>query len=49
MDEAPAAQAPAGRRRHGSGVPVTVRSAGRVPEPPLRAGPVLSGDWGWPW
>jgi curved DNA-binding protein CbpA len=38
--EGPAAQAPAGRSRPGSGVPVTVRRAGRVPEPPLRAGPV---------
>ena len=36
--EGPAAQASAGRSRPGSGVPVTVRSAGRVPEPPLRAG-----------
>jgi curved DNA-binding protein CbpA len=34
------AEAPAGRSRHGSGVPVTVRPAGRGPEPPLRAGPV---------
>ena len=37
--EGPPAQAPAGRSRPGSGVPVTVRRAGRVPEPPLRAGP----------
>jgi curved DNA-binding protein CbpA len=37
--EDPAAEAPAGQR-HSSGVPVAVRSAGRVPEPPLRAGPV---------
>ena len=29
-----------GRRPRGSGVPVVVRRAGRVPEPPLRAGPV---------
>jgi curved DNA-binding protein CbpA len=29
-----------GRRPPGSGVPVVVRRAGRVPEPPLRAGPV---------
>jgi curved DNA-binding protein CbpA len=35
----PPAGTPA-RRPHGSGVPVTVRQAGRVPEPPLRAGPV---------
>ena len=35
----PPAGAPAGRSRPGSGVPVTVRLAGRVPEPPLRAGP----------
>jgi curved DNA-binding protein CbpA len=34
------AEAPAGRSRRGSGVPVTVRLAGRLPEPPLRAGPV---------
>lgn len=38
--EGPPAQAPAGWSRPGSGVPVTVRRAGRVPEPPLRAGPV---------
>ena len=38
--EGPAAEAPAGRSRPGSGVPVTVRPARRVPEPPLRAGPV---------
>ncbi len=38
--EGPAAEAPGGRSRPGSGVPVTVRQAGRVPEPPLRAGPV---------
>jgi curved DNA-binding protein CbpA len=37
--EGPAAGAP-GRRPDGSGVPVAVRRAGRVPEPPLRAGPV---------
>jgi curved DNA-binding protein CbpA len=30
----------AGKRSHGNSVPVTVRHAGRVPEPPLRAGPV---------
>ncbi len=36
----PPAAAPAGRSRHRSGVPVTVSRAGRVPEPPLRAGPV---------
>ena len=29
-----------GRRPRGSGVPVVVRRAGRVPEPPLRVGPV---------
>jgi curved DNA-binding protein CbpA len=29
-----------GRRPPSSGVPVVVRRAGRVPEPPLRAGPV---------
>src|SRR5580698_9078671 len=34
------AEASAGRSRRGSGVQVTVRLAGRVPEPPLRAGPV---------
>ena len=39
VPEGPAAGAPA-RWRHGSGVPVAVRPAGRVPEPPLRAGPV---------
>jgi curved DNA-binding protein CbpA len=38
--ERPAAGPPARRPRYGSGVPVTVRPAGRVPEPPLRAGPV---------
>jgi DnaJ domain len=38
--EGPAAEARARRPRHGTGVPVTVRPAGRVPEPPLRAGPV---------
>jgi curved DNA-binding protein CbpA len=37
--EGPAAGAPAGWR-HGPGVPVAVRLAGRVPEPALRAGPV---------
>ena len=37
--ETPAAGAPASRPR-GNSVPVTVRRAGRVPEPPLRAGPV---------
>ena len=37
--EGPAAGVP-GRRPGGSGVPVVVRRAGRVPEPPLRAGPV---------
>jgi hypothetical protein len=37
--EGPAAGAPA-RRPHGNSVPVVVRRAGRVPEPPLRAGPV---------
>jgi curved DNA-binding protein CbpA len=37
--EGPAAGPPA-RSERGSGVPVTVRRAGRVPEPPLRAGPV---------
>ncbi len=37
--EGPAAGAPA-RWSRGSGVPVVVRRAGRVPEPPLRAGPV---------
>jgi curved DNA-binding protein CbpA len=37
--EGPAAGAP-GRWPHGSGVPVVVRRAGRVAEPPLRAGPV---------
>jgi curved DNA-binding protein CbpA len=37
--EGPAAGAP-GRWLHGSDVPVVVRRAGRVPEPPLRAGPV---------
>jgi curved DNA-binding protein CbpA len=36
---AAAQEGPAGRRP-GSGVPVTVRTAGLVPEPPLRAGPV---------
>jgi len=40
MPQGPAAGAPAGRARHGFGVPVTVRPAGRVAEPPLRAGPV---------
>jgi curved DNA-binding protein CbpA len=35
-----AAEASARRPRHGSRVPVTVRPAGRVPGPPLRAGPV---------
>jgi hypothetical protein len=35
--EGPAAGA-AGQWQHGSGVPVTVRRAGRMPEPPLRAG-----------
>jgi hypothetical protein len=34
------AEAPAGRSRGGFNVPVTVRPAGRVAEPPLRAGPV---------
>jgi DnaJ domain len=38
--EGPAADAPAGRSRPGSGVPVTVRRSGRVTEPPLRVGPV---------
>jgi hypothetical protein len=37
--EGPAAGPPA-RWPHGSGVPVAVRWPGRVPEPPLRAGPV---------
>jgi curved DNA-binding protein CbpA len=37
--ESPAAGAPA-RRPHGNSVPVTVRRAGRVPQAPLRAGPV---------
>jgi curved DNA-binding protein CbpA len=37
--EGPAAGA-LGRWPHGSGVPVVVRRAGRVPEPPLRVGPV---------
>jgi hypothetical protein len=37
--EGPAAGPPA-RWLHGSGVPVVVRRPGRVPEPPLRAGPV---------
>jgi curved DNA-binding protein CbpA len=37
--EGPAAGA-TGNRPHGSGVPATVRRAGRVPESPLRAGPV---------
>jgi curved DNA-binding protein CbpA len=37
--EGPAPGPPA-RSPRGSGVPVTVRRAGRVPEPPLRAGPV---------
>jgi curved DNA-binding protein CbpA len=37
--EGPAAAPPA-RAQRGSSVPVTVRRAGRVPEPPLRAGPV---------
>jgi curved DNA-binding protein CbpA len=37
--EGPAAGA-AGRRSGGSGVPVVVRRPGRVPQPPLRAGPV---------
>ncbi len=37
--EGPAAGAPAGRPC-GSAAPVAVRRAGRVPEPPLRAGPV---------
>ena len=37
--EGPAAGARAGRRP-GFRVPVTVRPAGRVPEPPLQAGPV---------
>jgi len=37
--EGPAAGVP-GRRPGGSGVPVVVRRAGRVPEPPLRVGPV---------
>ena len=40
MPQGPAAGAPAGRARHGFGVPVVVRRPGRVPEPPLRAGPV---------
>jgi curved DNA-binding protein CbpA len=35
----PAAGA-AARRPRGTGVPVVVRRTGRVPEPPLRAGPV---------
>jgi len=35
----PAAGA-AGKWPHGSGAPVTVRRPGRVPEPPLRVGPV---------
>ena len=39
MPPGPAAEAPAGRSR-GFRVPVTVRSAGRAAEPPLRAGPV---------
>jgi curved DNA-binding protein CbpA len=37
--EGPAAGDPV-RRPHGHSVPVTVRRAGRAPEPPLRAGPV---------
>jgi DnaJ domain len=37
--EGPAAGPPA-RWQRGSGVPVVVRRPGRVPEPPLRAGPV---------
>jgi curved DNA-binding protein CbpA len=37
--DGPAAGVP-GRRPRGSGVPVVVRRPGRVPEPPLRAGPV---------
>ena len=37
--EGTAAGAPV-RRPHGNSVPVTVRRAGRLPEPPLRAGPV---------
>ena len=37
--DSPAAGAPA-RRHYGSSVPVVVRRPGRVPEPPLRAGPV---------
>jgi curved DNA-binding protein CbpA len=37
--EGPAAGLSA-RSQRGPGVPVTVRRAGRVPEPPLRAGPV---------
>jgi hypothetical protein len=40
MPQGPAAEAPAGRSRAGFCVPVTVRSAGRAAEPPLRAGPV---------
>jgi hypothetical protein len=40
--EGPAAGVPV-RRLRGSGVPVVVRRAGRVPEPPLRAGPVWVG------
>jgi len=37
--EGPAAGPPP-RSQRGSGVPVVVRRTGRVPEPPLRAGPV---------
>jgi curved DNA-binding protein CbpA len=37
--DGPAAGVP-GLRPRGSGVPIVVRRAGRVPEPPLRAGPV---------
>jgi molecular chaperone DnaJ len=43
MPEGPSAEAPAGPSRRGSGVPVTVRPAGRVAEPPLRVGPVWVG------
>jgi curved DNA-binding protein CbpA len=37
--EGPAARPPA-RSQRGPGVPVTVRRVGRMPEPPLRVGPV---------
>jgi curved DNA-binding protein CbpA len=50
--EGPAAGA-AARQPRGTGVPVVVRRSGRVPEPPLRAGPVWvevpPGERGRPW